>query len=728
MTTIRDVAKSAGVSPITVSRVVNRLANVNPETRARVEKAIEELGYVRNLAASSLRSKETYTIALILPDITNTFWTTVARGVEDAAQSDGYSVLLCNTDENQDKFKKYLNAVIQQRVDGVLVVPITSNTLHLSALENRKIPTVVLDRRVEKWDGDSVGCDSIASAQALVQHLLSLGHTQIAIISGPAATSTAEDRVAGYCLALCKAGITVDQRLIWRGEYRASSGRTMTRELLASGLAPTAILATNNAIAAGVLEEMKNQGMNVPSDIALVCFDELPEMERFFPFLTSVTQPAYDMGINATQLLLSRISARGPTRARQVILPTRLILRYSCGRFLKTGEPQSAANFTPLPDLSTNQLVMPLDNADRELLLTCVPGFSVMYQQSESNLISPKSDLKRLIRALNFEKTDRIPYLAGRGAGKYVMEYALGRNLRFAPDGLNIAAEDVIKFAQQMGIDAVPCDLSWPLGHLASEAGEDMADVVRQAYPAPSLASQLSMLENLLNASEGSGVGIYVRISSFFENTLTAAGATGMDLNLQALFSQTPHLEKFMDMLGKHQERVLRAVCDRFSRDLCFISVQDDYLVRANIFTETNSLQNILITRLKQMILPALEHGLPIALDTQARGPDLEKALPELYKAGFNVIQFTNPDISSLEHMAHTWHNKIVFMGGMPVSRLGQIPRSDLDSEIEKYCIQFSKSTGFIFSPDAQVLNNDDFPPQNFIGMLRAIQFFGRSS
>jgi LacI family transcriptional regulator len=334
MTTIRDVAKSAGVSPITVSRVVNRLDNVNPETRTRVENAIEELGYVRNLAARSLRSRETYTLALILPDITNTFWTTVARGVEDAAQGGGYSVLLCNTDENPDKFTKYLSTVLQQRVDGVLVVPVASDALHFAQLNDMKVPTVVIDRRMADWDGDSVYCDSIAAAQALTQHLLSLGHTRIAIISGPATTSTAEDRVAGYCLALCKAGLPVDQRLIWRGEFRARSGRAMTRELLALGLDPTAIVATNNAIAAGVLEELKSHGKNVPADMAVVCFDEIPEMERFFPFLTSVTQPAYDMGINATQLLLSRIGANNPLRAREVVLPTRLILRYSCGRFL----------------------------------------------------------------------------------------------------------------------------------------------------------------------------------------------------------------------------------------------------------------------------------------------------------------------------------------------------------------------------------------------------------
>ncbi len=725
MTTIRDVAKFAGVSPITVSRVVNRLANVNPETRSRVEKAIDELGYVRNLAASSLRSKETYTLGLLLPDITNTFWTTVARGVEDAAQGDGYSVVLCNTDENPVKFTKYLNTVIQQRVDGVLVVPITGDALHLSQLGSRKVPTVLLDRRVENWDGDSVYCDSIASAQALVQHLLCLGHTRIAIISGPAKTSTAEDRVAGYSLALYKAGITLDPRLIWRGEFRASSGRSMARDLLATGLNPTAILATNNAIAIGVLEELKNQGKKVPTDIAVACFDEIQEMERFFPFLTSVIQPAYDMGLNAAQLLLSRIKASNPPRARQVILPTRLILRYSCGRFLKTSGPESAANFTPIPDLSTNQLVRPLDDADRELLLTSILGYSTS-QPDENFLNSPKSDQKRLLHALNFEKTDRIPYLSGRGAGKPVMEFLLGRNLRPSPDGINVNPEDAIEFAQHMGIDAVPCEISWPLGAMPNLLDEDLPARTRQIFPAPALANQLSMLENLMNTAEGSGVGIYARFSSFYENALKVAGINEQNLDLQGAFPQISGFEKLMDMFAKHQERIMRTVCDRFGQNLCFISIQDDYLARTDILPKTLSFQELIIPRLTQIISPALEHDLPVALDTQAIGPDLNKILPAIHKAGINIIQFTNPDIEALEHLTGQWNGKIVWMGGMPVSELGHIPRTSLDDYIQQRCKKFSKYPGFIFMPDLSIQDTADFPPQNFINMLRAIQHYNR--
>jgi LacI family transcriptional regulator len=711
MTTIRDVAKAAGVAPITVSRVVNRQENVNPETRARVEKAIEELGYVRNLAARSLRSRETYTLALIMPDITNAFWTTVARGVEDAAQGGGYSVLLCNTDENPDKFTKYLDTVLQQRVDGVLVVPVTNDAMHFSQLGDRKVPTVVLDRRVAGWEGDSVYCDSIAAAQGLTQHLLSLGHTSIAIVSGPATTSTAEDRVAGYCLALYKAGLPIDQRLIWRGEFRTSSGRAMTRELLVSGLAPTAIIATNNAIAAGVLEELKNHGKNVPNDMAVVCFDEVPEMERFFPFLTSVTQPAYDMGINATQLLLSRIAASHPLRSRQVVLPTRLILRYSCGRFLKTGKPEAEASFTLLPDLSTNQLVKPLEEADRELLPICVPDYLDVSPPGETDSSSARPDRERLIKALAFEKTDRFPYLDGRGAGKRVVEHVLGRSLRYAPDGLNLLPKDAVEFAQKMGIDALPCEISWRLGPVTANSNEDLLLKTRQAFPPPTLASQLSMLENLLGAAEDSGVGVYVRFSSFFENALAVLQDNRPDSDLQ---EQARQLEKLMDMLVKHQERAMRAICDRFGRDLCFVSVQDDYLAHPDFVVDTRRFQNLLLPRLKRMLTPAREHGLPVALDTAVLA---EEALPGLVEIGVNIVHSLYADVPTLERLAQTWRGQLAFIAGFP-----QTPAAELDEQVRAACLRFSRQTGLVFSLDARAMGNDNFPPQNFISILRTIQ------
>ena len=186
MPTISDVARQAGVSPATVSRVIQGAKNVSPATREKVQRVIENLGYVPSAVAQSLRSKRTRSLALVVSDITNTFWTTVARGVEDVAQRHGYSVLFCNSDENLNKQDQYLDLLISQQVDGVIIAPFDSDARHLDKLRQRSIPTVVIDRRITGWDVDSVLSDSLAGARALVQHLIGLGHEQIAIVSGPA--------------------------------------------------------------------------------------------------------------------------------------------------------------------------------------------------------------------------------------------------------------------------------------------------------------------------------------------------------------------------------------------------------------------------------------------------------------------------------------------------------------------------------------------------------------
>jgi LacI family transcriptional regulator len=335
---ISDVARQAGVSTVTVSRVLNNALNVKPATRRRIEEAIRELAYVPDVAARSLRSKRTHSLALILPDITNSFWTTVARGVEDAAQSSGYAVLLCNTDENCAKQLRYLELVLSRRVDGVIIAPFDSDVQNVRALHDREIATVLIDRRIEGWETDSVRGDSVGGAQALVRHLVGLGHRRIAMITGPAITSTAQDRVAGYLAALKEAGIRPDPALIRRGEFRAASGEQLMGQLLDEGLGPTAAFAANNAIAMGVIDAAARRGLRIPRDLALVCFDDFDAASHLFPFLTVAVQPAYEMGVRAAQLLLSRVEAGAAPAPRHVLLPTRLVIRHSCGSHLRDGD------------------------------------------------------------------------------------------------------------------------------------------------------------------------------------------------------------------------------------------------------------------------------------------------------------------------------------------------------------------------------------------------------
>ncbi len=355
MTTIRDVARHAGVAPVTVSRVMNDAPNVNVATRRRVEQAILDLGYVPNVAARSLRSRRTRSLAFVVPDITNAFWTTVARGAEDAAQSHGYSVLLCNTDEDSTKQQRYLDIIVSQRVDGIIIAPCSTDADQLSTLRDHAITTVVIDRRIEDWDVDTVCGDSLSGAYALTRHLLDLGHTRIAMLSGPQDTSTAEDRIAGYRLALEESGIEPDPRLIRRGGYSMPTGRELAGQLFDEGLAPTAIFAANNSIALGVVEAAGARGLHIPADLALVCFDDYPYVASFFPFLTIVAQPAYDMGKEAARLLLDRLESPVPLEPRHLVLPVQLVIRHSCGSAIGSGG-SSRLNL-PLKDLPGSRVV-----------------------------------------------------------------------------------------------------------------------------------------------------------------------------------------------------------------------------------------------------------------------------------------------------------------------------------------------------------------------------------
>jgi LacI family transcriptional regulator len=333
MVTILDVAKLAGVSPITVSRVVNDSPGVNPKTRERVTKAIAELHYIPNAMAKSLRSKKTHILALVLTDVTNPFWTTVARGVEDTAAQNGFHVILCNTDENPDKESNYITVLLQRRVDGILLAPSSGDRRRLLPLKRQKIPCVLIDRKVEGFKADVVRSASKEGACRLTEHLLQLGHRRIAMISGPAHISTAEDRYEGYREALRNHGIEVDAALIKQGTYKEDSSSLFVEELLSATPPPTAIFATNNLMGIGVLQALREKGVRVPEDLALVCFDDIPQASAIYPFLTVCAQDPYRMGVLSAELLIDRIKSRR-RRTREIILDTSLIIRKSCGQEL----------------------------------------------------------------------------------------------------------------------------------------------------------------------------------------------------------------------------------------------------------------------------------------------------------------------------------------------------------------------------------------------------------
>jgi LacI family transcriptional regulator len=316
---------------MTVSRVVNNSGYISQETRERVERAIAELGYVPNALARHLRFKQTNTIALILTDITNPFFTTLARGVEDVARQHEFSVFLCNTDESEAEERKYLDILLQRQADGVLLVPATGSSESVALLQARHVPLVVLDRRISHHGVDLVRCDSARGAYLLTRHLVELGHRRIALISGPQTVSTATDRADGYVRALREAGLEADERLMCYGEFTPESGYELTSRILRILPAPTALFAANNLMAFGAFRAIREAGLHIPTDISLVTFDDLPEQLILEPFLTAVYQPAYELGQRAAELLLQRLAAEGPADVQDIVLPIELIVRRSSG-------------------------------------------------------------------------------------------------------------------------------------------------------------------------------------------------------------------------------------------------------------------------------------------------------------------------------------------------------------------------------------------------------------
>ncbi len=734
MSTISDVAKRAGVAPVTVSRVINNASNVSASTREKVQQAIEALGYVPSGAAQSLRSKRTRSLALLVPDITNAFWTTVARGVEDAAQSHGYSILLCNTDESTAKQQRYLDVVISQRVDGAIIAPYDSNAENLAKLRHRNISTVIIDRHIEGWDVDTVIGDSISGARALVQHLINLGHKQIVLISGPVNTSTSMDRVAGYYIALNEAGIPFEPNLIKYGEFRSASGEQLTLEVLDGGLKPTAIFAANNVIAMGVVDALEKRGLRVPQDIALVCFDDLPNTSHFFPFLTVAIQPAYEMGVNAAQLLLSRLDAEVHLQPRHVVLPTRLIIRHSCGSKLKDNGDSVFSLPFPKTTPMQSHLVKRLSSAEMRRASNGLQNVTLSISNQTAGVSDyNKSDVNRLLKVLQHQEADRLPHLefwvTSQSVYEYVLEHKLEYDIIDARVGdQSIAPEDHVEFAQRLGMDAVACNFSWRPNNIFKKASDGTEHYVDGSVktpadldnlePPPSLADQLNYLERYLRAVQGTGVGVLANFTSFFDSAMLAVGISD---SFYLFYDNRPLLEKLMDTLLNHQEQVMRAVCDRFAHDLAFILVNDDIAHNAGSLIRPDMFMEIFPQRMKRLIAPAKEHGKLVGMHTDGK---IDKLLPVLYDTGFDIIHPVQPECNDIFCIRKQWADKMTLIGNIPTSLLAYGSKESIVERVKEYCTQLAPGGGYVLGSSTSI--QEGVPPENFVAMIQAVHKYGR--
>jgi LacI family fructose operon transcriptional repressor len=326
MSSIKDVAKAAGVSTATVSRALSNGEHVRPEVRERVIQAVEQLGYRPNRLARGLRSQQTATIGLIVSDIRNPFFTAVSRAVEDTVHAQGYSLFLCNTDENPEKEALYLNLMRDENVAGVIFSP-TRQTAAQFASFHLDFPTVIVDRSIGDADVDAVLLDNVDSAYRLTMHLLEQGYRNIAALCGEMST-TGRERESGYQKALRAYGLSAGADHVKFVLPKVEEGYATTLKLIDSTQRPDALLTTNSLLAAGAFQAIRERHLTIPDDIALVTFDETTWAALVQPAITLIDQPTDEIGRTAAELLLQRIA--DPSRStRHVILKGRLLVRGS---------------------------------------------------------------------------------------------------------------------------------------------------------------------------------------------------------------------------------------------------------------------------------------------------------------------------------------------------------------------------------------------------------------
>jgi LacI family transcriptional regulator, galactose operon repressor len=337
--TLRDVAKRAGVSAMTVSRVINGGASVDPETQRLVESAILELDYVPNRVARGLVSQKTGTIGLIVPDVVNPFFAPVVRGAETTARKAGYRVLLCNSEADLRLEREYIDDLVEHRVEGLLLAPASDRSrVALLPLMRSSFPVVLLDRSLPEIDCDVVVSDSVAGARRLTEHLIKVGHRSIAHFTDSDDVSTGRDRLQGYREALEAAGIAYSDELVFRTTVDRIGGYRAAQQMLGLIPLPTAIFTVNNMTVVGAMEGLRERGLKVPEDMGLVCYDDVEHLAVLSPFLTVMDQPAETFGTLGAQLLFERISGKSGARSRRIVLQADLVVRDSC--CVRTGVPQ----------------------------------------------------------------------------------------------------------------------------------------------------------------------------------------------------------------------------------------------------------------------------------------------------------------------------------------------------------------------------------------------------
>ncbi len=332
--TIKDIAKKLKISPSTVSRALRNHPDISKETKSKVKKLAQKIDYQPNSIAQSLKARKTHTIGVIVPEIRHDFFSTVISGIEDVAYDRGYTILVSQSHENEEKERLNIKAMISNRVDG-LMISISQNTKNKEpflSLKRQKIPFIFFDRTFNdnNFETSMVVVDDFEGAQIAVEHLIKKGYQRIAHLAGPEFIPISRERLDGYKSALKKYNIRYDKQLVIHGGFNEEDGIIGFQKILQLKKMPDAIFAVNDPVAIGAFMQIKQNGLKIPDDIALIGFSDNPVMSLIEPAVTTVKQPMYEIGQTAAKLLLEQIeNDKGTFKPREEVLKTELIIRES---------------------------------------------------------------------------------------------------------------------------------------------------------------------------------------------------------------------------------------------------------------------------------------------------------------------------------------------------------------------------------------------------------------
>jgi len=327
--TIFDVADEAGVSYATVSRVINNKDHVSPEKRERVLRAMAQLGYVVNVQARSLAGGESRVVGLLVDYLSSSYMDEIIRGIDVALDSRNYDLMLYTTHRRKTKESTYVTKLTRNLADGLLLILPRNATAYLDTLRQRQFPHVLIDYLSDGQNVPSVSATNFRGAYEAISYLLSLGHQRIGFITGNMEFGCARDRLNGYRAALKDHGVPFDPPLVSEGDFWQPQGYQCTQKLLSLAEPPTAIFASNDAMAFGVMEAARERGLRLPEDLSIIGFDDIPQASHVHPALTTVRQPLEEMGRSAANLLLKYI-AQPDAEVERIELSTEFIIRESC--------------------------------------------------------------------------------------------------------------------------------------------------------------------------------------------------------------------------------------------------------------------------------------------------------------------------------------------------------------------------------------------------------------